>query len=66
MHTKNKAPKAPDRYRDDYQVQKKRAAEAAEARKDGGQLRNAEQIRKMRLVKEQRKKKNARPTRKRK
>ena len=65
-HTKNRAPKAPDRFRDDYHVQKKRASEAAESRKEGGQLRTVDQIRKLRLQKEHKKKKNARPSRKRK
>ena len=65
-HTKNKAPKAPDRFRDDYHVQKKRALEAAESRKEGGQLRTVDQIRKLRQQNEKKKKKNARPTRKRK
>ena len=66
MHTKKKAPKAPDRFRDDYHVQKKRAADAAESRKEGGNLRTVDQVRKMRVQKEQKKKKNARPSRKRK
>jgi hypothetical protein len=43
MHTKKNAPKAPDRFRDDYHVQKKRAAEAAESRKEGGNLRTVDQ-----------------------
>jgi ATP-dependent RNA helicase DDX54/DBP10 len=59
-HTKTKAPKAPDRFRDDYHLQKKRAAEAT---KEGSQLRTVDQIRKLRLQKEQKKKKNARPSR---
>jgi ATP-dependent RNA helicase DDX54/DBP10 len=65
-HTKNKAPKTPDRFRDDYHVKKKRAAETAESRQTGGQLRSAEQIHKLRQQKEKRKHKNARPSRKRK
>ena len=66
LHSKRKEPKAPDRYRDDYHVQKKRAAEAAEARKEGGHLRTVEQVRKLRIQKDQKKRKNARPSRKRK
>lgn len=66
VHSKKKAPKAADRYRDDYHVQKKRVAEAAESRKEGGHLRTVDQVRKMRIQKEQKKKKNARPSRKRK
>jgi ATP-dependent RNA helicase DDX54/DBP10 len=65
-HTKNRAPKAPDRFRDDYHVQKKRAADAAESRKEGGQLRTVDQVRKIRMQAEQRKKKNARPAKRRK
>lgn len=65
-HTKSKAPKAPDRFRDNYHVQKKRATEATESRKEGSQLRTIEQIHKLRAQKEQKKKKNARPSRKRK
>ena len=63
-HMKNKAPKAPDRYRDDYESQKKKAAEAAKSHKNDGQLRDAQQIRKLRMIKEQRKNKNARPSKK--
>lgn len=63
-HTKNKAPKAPDRFRDDYHVKKKRAVETAETGQAGGQLRTAEQIRKLRQQKEKRREKNARPSRK--
>lgn len=65
-HTKQKAPKMPDRYRDDYEVQKKKVAKATELKKAGAKLRTIEQIRKMRGVQERRKKKNARPSRKKK
>ena len=63
-HTKTKAPKTPDRFRDDYQTQKKKAVQADETRKEGGQLRTMEQIRKLRAQNERKKKKNARPSRK--
>ena len=55
-----------DRFRDDYHVKKKRATEAAASRNEGDQLRTVDQIQKLRLQKEQKKKKNARPTKKRK
>jgi ATP-dependent RNA helicase DDX54/DBP10 len=63
-HTKSQAPKAPDRFRDDYETQKKKATEAAKARKEGGELRDVNQIRKLRMLKEKRMKKNARPSKK--
>jgi ATP-dependent RNA helicase DDX54/DBP10 len=54
-------------YRDDYEVQKKKVAKAAELKKDGAtKLRTFDQIRKMRAVQERKKKKNARPSRKKK
>jgi ATP-dependent RNA helicase DDX54/DBP10 len=56
----------PDRYRDDYEMQKKKVAKAAELKKDGTKLRTSDQIRKMRAVQERKKKKNARPSRKKK
>jgi ATP-dependent RNA helicase DDX54/DBP10 len=65
-HTKQKAPKMPDRYRDDYEMQKKKVAKAAELKKDGTKLRTFDQIRKMRAVQERKKKKNVRPSRKKK
>ncbi|KAI0537663.1 P-loop containing nucleoside triphosphate hydrolase protein [Xylaria digitata] len=71
-HKQEKAPKAADRYRDDYHVRKKRVAEAKENRvgrfRDGDgnkkELRNADDVRKERKLKELRRQKNARPARK--
>jgi ATP-dependent RNA helicase DDX54/DBP10 len=65
-HTKQKVPKNPDRYRDDYEVQRKKVAKAAELKKDGTKLKTLDEIRKMRAVQERKKKKNARPSRKKK
>ena len=72
-HKAERAPKEADRYRDDYHVQKKRVAEAKEKRigkfKDGGgksELKGVDDVRKERNIKEQRQKKNARPSKKRK
>ena len=62
-HMKSKAPKAPDRFRDDYHVQKKKYDQSAEARKEGDRLRTLDQIRKARALKDKKKQKNARPTR---
>ncbi|KAH9887182.1 ATP-dependent RNA helicase DBP10 [Xylariomycetidae sp. FL2044] len=69
-HKQEKAPKAADKYRDDYQTRKKRVAEAQEKRvgrfRDGGgsrkEIRNADDIRKGRKLKERRMAKNARPS----
>lgn len=71
-HKQQKAPKEADKYRDDYEVRKKRVAEAKEKRvgkyKDGAgsrkELKGAGDIRKMRVEKEKRRAKNARPSRK--
>ncbi|KAI0520919.1 P-loop containing nucleoside triphosphate hydrolase protein [Xylaria bambusicola] len=71
-HKQEKAPKAADKYRDDYHARKKRVAEAKEKRvgrfRDGDgnkkELRNADDIRKDRKQKELRRQKNARPSRK--
>ncbi|KAL2023396.1 hypothetical protein VTK56DRAFT_2753 [Thermocarpiscus australiensis] len=71
-HTKEKAPKDADKYRDDYHVRKKRVAEAKEKRigkyKDGEgskrELKGAADIRKARALKERRREKNARPSKK--
>jgi ATP-dependent RNA helicase DDX54/DBP10 len=72
-HKAEKAPKQADRFRDDYHVQKKRVQEAKEKRighfKDGGaksELKDVDTVRKQRRVQEQRKEKNARPSKKRK
>ncbi|KAI1423294.1 ATP-dependent RNA helicase DBP10 [Xylaria sp. FL1777] len=71
-HKQEKAPKAADKYRDDYHVRKRRVAEAKEKRvgrfRDGDgnkkELKNADDIRKERKLKELRRQKNARPPRK--
>lgn len=71
-HKQETAPKAADKYRDDYHVRKKRVAEAKEKRvgrfRDGDgnkkELRNADDIRRDRKLKEKRREKNARPSRK--
>ncbi|KAI1749905.1 ATP-dependent RNA helicase DBP10 [Xylaria castorea] len=71
-HKQEKAPKAADKYRDDYHERKKRVAEAKEKRvgrfRDGDgnkkELKNADDIRKDRKIKELRRQKNARPARK--
>jgi ATP-dependent RNA helicase DDX54/DBP10 len=72
-HKAEKAPKQADRFRDDYHVQKQRVQEAKEKRvghfRDGGgksELKDVETVRKQRKVQEQRKEKNARPSKKRK
>lgn len=69
-HKQIKAPKDADKYRDDYHIRKKRVAEAREKRigkfRDGAgnrkEIKASEDIRKARLLKERRKEKNARPT----
>ncbi|KAI0395901.1 ATP-dependent RNA helicase DBP10 [Xylariaceae sp. FL0594] len=71
-HKRESAPKAADKYRDDYHVRKKRVDEAKEKRigrfRDGAgdkkELKNADDIRKERKLKEQKRLKNARPSRK--
>jgi ATP-dependent RNA helicase DDX54/DBP10 len=71
-HKMEKAPKDADKYRDDYHVRKRRVAEAKEKRigkfKDGEgskrELKSASDIRKARQLKERRREKNARPTKK--
>ncbi|KAI8963885.1 ATP-dependent RNA helicase dbp10 [Daldinia sp. FL1419] len=71
-HKQEKAPKEADKYRDDYHVRKKRVAEAREKRvgrfKDGmgskKEIKSADDIRKARVIKEKKKAKNARPSRK--
>ncbi|KGQ09283.1 ATP-dependent RNA helicase DBP10 [Beauveria bassiana D1-5] len=72
-HKQEKAPKAADKYRDDYQVRKKRVDEAREKRvgrfRDGAgskkEIKGVHDIRKAREEKQKRKEKNARPMRKR-
>lgn len=71
-HKQERAPKEADKYRDDYHVRKKRVAEAKEKRigkfRDGEgsrkEIKGADDIRKARKVQEQRRQKNARPTKK--
>lgn len=71
-HKQERAPKEADKYRDDYHVRKKRVAEAKEKRigkfKDGAgsrkEIKGVEDIRKARKIQEQKREKNARPTKK--
>ena len=71
-HKVEKAPKEADRFRDDYHKQKKKVSEAKEKRvgkfKDGvgkSELRSLDHVRKQRRLKEKRREKNARPSKKR-
>lgn len=72
-HNQEKAPKEADKYRDDFEVRKKRVADARDKRvgrfKDGmgnkKELKGATEMRKGREEKERKKAKNARPARKR-
>ncbi|KAI3404305.2 DBP10 [Candida oxycetoniae] len=73
-HNKKQTPKLPDKYRDDFHKQKKKVEKALDSgmrvkgyNKPGQQqeLKSTEQIRKARAVKEQRRAKNARPSKKR-
>lgn len=73
-HKKVVSPKVPDKYRDDYDKQKKKVTKALEAgRKVKGfnapgqksEMKSTEQIRKSRALKDKRKAKNARPSKKR-
>lgn len=73
-HKQDKAPKMPDKYRDDYHKQKKKVSKAIESGKNvkghhkpGAQseLKSTEQIRRDRQLKEKRKAKNSRPTKRR-
>lgn len=72
-HKAEKAPKEADRYRDDFHLQKKRVEEAKQKRigkfRDGGaknELKGVDDVRKQRQLKEKRREKNARPSKKRK
>ena len=72
-HKAEKAPKEADRFRDDYHVQKKRVDEAKEKRigkfKDGtgkSELKDVTAVQRQRKVAEQKQRKNARPSKKRK
>lgn len=73
-HKKRDAPKAPDKFRDDYHKQKQKLTKALDSginvkgfNKPGQkqEMRSTEQIRKARQLKEQRKAKNARPSKRR-
>lgn len=75
VHKGQKAPKLPDRHRDDYKSQKKKLDAALErgVRVKGytgpgmkQEVKSVEDIRKQRMAKEKRKSKNARPAKKRK
>ncbi|RCK64383.1 ATP-dependent RNA helicase DBP10 [Candida viswanathii] len=69
-HKQQKSPKLPDKFRDDYHKQKKKVEKALESGisvkgYSGGarqEIQSTEQIRKARLVKEKRRAKNARPS----
>lgn len=71
-HKQEKAPKAADKYRDDYEVRKRRVAEAKEKRvgrfRDGPgsrrEVKSADDIRKARQLQEKRRAQNARPAKK--
>ena len=70
-HKQERAPKAADKYRDDYEVRKKRVAEAKEKRvgiyKEGNgkrEIKSTEDIRKERKLADRKKAKNGRPTKK--
>ena len=71
-HKTERAPKEADRFRDDYYKQKKKVAEAKDKRvgkfKHGAgksELRSVDDVRKERRLKEKRREKNARPSKKR-
>ena len=72
-HNKVKAPKRPDKYRDDYQKQKLKVDKAVSSGMnvkgyhkpgDRDEVKSIEDIRKARAIKSKRKAKNARPSRK--
>ena len=72
-HKQQRAPKLPDKFRDDYHKQKKKVEKAIESgvnvkgfHTPQQEIKSTEQIRKARLLKEKRKAKNARPSKKRK
>ena len=75
MHKQVKAPKMPDKYRDDYHTQKKKVSNALEsgvsvkgynAPGTKSELKSTAQIRKGRVMKDKRRDKNGRPSKKRK
>jgi ATP-dependent RNA helicase DDX54/DBP10 len=70
-HKQEKAPKEADRYRDDYHVRKKRVEEAKQRRvgkwREGvgkKEIKSVDDIRKDRKLKERKRAKNARPSKK--
>ena len=72
-HFADRAPKRPDKYRDDCHAKKRKVAERASANTAGAlrsprpaknELRSADDVRKQRLLKQKRREKNARPSRK--
>ncbi|KAK3072907.1 ATP-dependent RNA helicase dbp10 [Teratosphaeriaceae sp. CCFEE 6253] len=72
-HKQERAPKAADKYRDDFEERKKKVAVAKEKRvgrfadgKGKNEVRGVEDVRKVRKLQERRKDKNARPSRQRK
>ncbi|KAI9827147.1 MAG: ATP-dependent RNA helicase dbp10 [Thelocarpon impressellum] len=72
-HKQDKAPKEADKFRDDYHKRKKRVEEAKEKRvgkfRDGAgkrEVRSVEDVQKQRKIKDKRKEKNARPSKRRK
>ena len=72
VHKSERAPKNPDKYRDDYHKQRKKVAEAQEKRigkfKEGkgmSELRGMDKVRKERQAKARRKEKSERPSKKR-
>ena len=70
-HRTEKAPKEADKFRDNFHIQKRRVEEARERRIDtfkqsqGSSLRGIDDVRKQRKLKDQRRRKNARPSKKR-
>ncbi|KAL9087804.1 MAG: hypothetical protein Q9159_003487 [Coniocarpon cinnabarinum] len=71
-HFAERAPKQPDKYRDDYHQKKKRMTERAGSQTPGSfngkpaksELRSVEDVRKQRLLKQKRREKTARPSKK--
>ena len=72
-HNSTKPPKQPDKYREDYDIRRKRVREAQEkttatatamGRKVKNEIRSVDDIRKQRTLKDKRREKNARPSKK--
>ncbi|GAB7352456.1 hypothetical protein MBLNU459_g2866t1 [Dothideomycetes sp. NU459] len=70
-HKAERAPKEADKYRDDYEIRKKRVEEAKEKRvgkyaqgRGKNEIKGVEDVRKDRQLQQKRKEKNARPSRK--